>query len=96
MCHPILTEAERMPAYSSAQYREFQSRWADVFDRSGRKEIAHAVAQYASRLGSPGTEEGQRQLEAVVEDLLFGFGLSLLTTACSTCPRSEQGPQKLT
>lgn len=85
MCHPLLAEAQGMPAYTSAQYREFQRRWADVFDRSGRKDVADAVAQYASRLGFIGTKEERMHLAAVVEDLLFGFGLSLLETACSAC-----------
>lgn len=89
MCHPVLAEAQGMPSYSSAQYREFQKRWSEVFDRSGRKEVAHAVAQYASRLGYAGTQEDQRHLATVVEDLLFGFGLSLLATTCSTCPTSQ-------
>lgn len=89
MCHPVLMEAQGMPACSSTQYREFQQRWADVFDQSGRKEVARAVAQYAGRLGKPGTKEDQGQLAALVEDLLFGFGLSLLATACEACPTAE-------
>lgn len=96
MCHQVLAEANKMATCTSAEYREFQQRWADVFDQSGRKEIAQAMAQYAARLGNPRSKKAQERLAAVAEDLLFGFGLSLLATACGACTHAGKPPAPVT
>lgn len=49
MCHPVLAEAQALPPCDRAKYREFQDRWAALFDQAGRKEVARAVVRYATR-----------------------------------------------
>lgn len=80
MCQELVDEAVQI-GYDEAAYREFRRRWAGFFEQAGMAWIARVIAGQARRLACEQQSGRPEEMEALVNDLLFGFGVSLLQTA---------------
>ncbi len=80
MCNELLRETARIGCDGEA-YRLFRRQWTELFDEAGMSWIAGVIAGRARELASDPDQGRLEELETLVNDLLFGFGVSLLQTA---------------
>lgn len=84
MCHPVIHEARSLASCTRRDFQDFRRRWAGLFEACGLEEIVRAATRYSFEFVDD--PEGDARLAAVLEELLLGFGLSLLAAVSEECP----------
>lgn len=84
MCHPVIREAQGLATCTRRDFQDFRRRWADLFEACGLEEIVRAATRYSYEFVDD--PQGDERLAAVFEELLLGFGLSLLAAVSEECP----------
>ncbi len=86
VCHPVVREAQGLRICTRREFQAFRRRWGELFAECGLGEIVGAVARYTHALQDDPDEE--ERLKGVIEELILGFGLSLMEAVSKDCPHT--------
>lgn len=90
--HHALIEDTLHIGHDAEAYRLLHRRWSGLFDQAGLSWIAQVItAEAHRRMAHPA---GREQFARLVNELMFGFGVSLLELAGQDAVSGEQGSSR--